>query len=153
MKEVSAIVLQGHQVASGRSLADRRFPEGTIRMQMPFFKERGVDLETYFGGDFVYGTLNLSVEPFTRTILKPAHYLLGIKWTDVLPAENFYLSEAQIVFKGRTSRAMIYIPDSKTKPDHFQKPSTIEVIAQTIPAIGYGDAVTLVYDPAAIAVG
>ena len=37
------VVVRGHGVASGRA-GDPRFPHGTVAMQIPFFRERGLDL-------------------------------------------------------------------------------------------------------------
>jgi hypothetical protein len=152
MKTIRAVVRSGHRVASGKSTDDLRFPLGTIRMQAPFFKARGVDFDAFFGGDFVYGTLNLSIDPYRFRILKPAFYFPEVKWTDVFPPENFFLSPAEVRYRRKKYKALIYIPDPKTKPDHFQAPSIIEVIAQRIEGISYDDEVVLAYAPEAIAV-
>lgn len=153
MKTVKGAVLEGHRVASGTSQEDKRFPGGTIRMQKPFFKERGLDFDAYFDGDFVYGTLNLSIAPRHFKIAKPEFYFPQIKWTDIFPPENFFLSAAEVAFGGRAYRALIYIPDPATKPDHFHDLSVIEVIAQRIEGIAYGDEVRLGYAETAIEVG
>ncbi|MDD3287397.1 MAG: hypothetical protein PHX43_00125 [Alphaproteobacteria bacterium] len=152
MKTVEAIVRAGHRVASGESKTDVRFPEGTIRMQAPFFKERGFDLRAYFDGDFVYGTLNLSIAPHSFAIAQPEHFFDSIKWTPLQPAENFFMTPAQINFRQQNYKAIIYIPDPATKPAHFQAPDIIEVIAQTIPDLHYGDKVNLTYNPKAIVI-
>lgn len=143
---------RGHMVASGKSTKDSRFPEGTIKMQLPFFKECGLDFDEYFGGDFVCGTLNLSIDPQTVKIEKPEFFFREIKWTALFPAENFFMSKAEIVFNEKTYRALLYIPDPSTKPDHFQAPSIIEVIAQRIPDLEYDAEVTLRYNPEAISI-
>lgn len=145
MKSIKAIVRAGHRVASGKSATDRRFQGGTIRMQAPFFRERGLDFKSYFGGDFVYGTLNLSIAPHRFRIAKPKFFFPKIKWTEVFPPENFYLSPAEIRFQAKGYKALIYIPDPATKPDHFQDPSVIEVIAERIEGISCEDEVILSY--------
>jgi hypothetical protein len=145
MKLVKATVCSGHRVASGESRVDPRFPGGTIRMQQPFFKAKGLDLDVFFDGDFVYGTLNLSVAPQRFKIAKPEFFFRDVKWTDVFPPENFYLSPAEVRFKGKNYKALIYIPDPVTKPAHFQNASTLEVIAQRIEGISCGDEVVLAY--------
>lgn len=152
MEKTRATVKAGHGVASGRSTTDTRFPRGTIRLQEPFFKEKGFDFQAYFGGDFVRGTLNLSLSPRRFTIESPEYVLKDVKWTDLLPAENFFLSPAEIHFQGRAFKALIYIPDPATKPDHFQAPDIIEVIAESVPNLDYGDEVELAYNPEAIKV-
>ncbi|MGB0082982.1 MAG: hypothetical protein WBP90_15765 [Terracidiphilus sp.] len=150
LRQVSAVVARGHGVASGRSTVDTRFPRGTIRMQLPFFAARGLDLDAYFSGNFLAATLNLDLSPHRVQILQPEFFLSSVAWTDLMPAENFYLSAAQISFGERLYKAMLYIPDPATKPDHFQPPTIVEAIAEPIACLSYGDAVALHYHPAAI---
>lgn len=148
--QVSAVVARGHGVASGQSTTDTRFPQGTIRLQLPFFAALGLDLDTYFSGNFLAATLNLDLAPFCVHILRPEFILKSVKWTDLMPAENFFLSAAQIGFGERLYKALLYMPDPATKPDHFQPPTIVEAIAEPIAGLGYGDAVTLHYRPTAI---
>lgn len=150
MKQVNATVVQGHAVASGRSRIDRRFPEGTIGLQLPLFKSRGVDVVELLGGNAFVGTLNLTIAPHVWHIAQPEYHLQGIKWTPIFAPENFYLSMAAIVFKDRQFRAILYMPDPATKPDHFKPADLIEVLAEPIEAIAYGDRVELAYNPTAI---
>jgi len=144
---ISCTVCAGHKVASGQAENDRRFPSGTIEMQVPHFREKGFDLKAYFNGDYVSGTLNLSIKPHTYHIGKPDYFLEAVKWTPLFPPENFFLGGAEIIYKDVNYRALIYIPDPSTKPDHFQPPDIIEVIAQKIPGISYGEKVMLLYNP------
>jgi hypothetical protein len=150
LRQVSAVVARGHGVASGQSTADTRFPEGTIRLQLPFFAARGLDLDAYFSSNFLTATLNLDVAPYRVQILRPEFFLRSVKWTDLLPAENFFLSAARVGFGERLYKAMLYIPDPATKPDHFQLPTIVETIAEPVAGLGYGDAVTLHYHPTAM---
>jgi hypothetical protein len=164
MLQVEAIIKQGYRVASGQALegGDQRFNEdgGTIGLQIPEFKKHGFDFDNYFGGKagqaYVVGTLGCNIAPYVVTILHPEYHFIGLRWTDKYDQEfpdfkeNFFLSPAQIQFKTKKYKALLYIPDPATKPDHFQLPSTIEVIAQKIPAIVYGDRVTLFYNSNAI---
>jgi hypothetical protein len=152
MKAISTTVMRGYRLCSGDAPEDSRFPGGTLRMQAPCFAAAGFDLEAYFGGDFVYGSLNLSVAPAIVRLKQPEIFLTDIKWSPVFPAENFYLSPAQIVHDGATYRALLYIPDPATKVDHFQAPSVIEAIAQRIAGLGYDDHTTLIYNPEAVAI-
>ncbi len=150
MNIVKTVLRSGHGVASGQSVDDPRFPLGTIRMQAPFFKQGGLDLDAFFGGDFVYGTLNLSVAPKKIAIAKPEFCFPQVKWTDVFPPENFFLSAAEVGFLGKNYKALLYIPDPATKPDHFQGASVVEVIAQRIAGIAPGDEAALAYSETAI---
>ena len=152
MKQTNAIVVRGYRLSSGESPEDARFPGGTLRLQKPCFAAAGFDLDRYFAADFFVGTLNLSVAPCIVSLRKPEVFLAGIKWSPVFPAENFYLSPAQILHNGTAYRALLYIPDPATKVEHFPTPSMVEAIAQPIADIGYGDAATLLYNPEAIAI-
>ncbi|MDD4616841.1 MAG: hypothetical protein PHW76_07005 [Alphaproteobacteria bacterium] len=164
MRTIEAKVKKGYRVASGTSTEDTRFNKagGTIRMQIPEFKKRGLDFDAYFGGApdeaYVCGTLGLDLSPHVVTIVNPEYHFVGIRWTDIFDKEgeppfleNFFLSEAQIEFRGKIYKALLYIPDPATKPGHYHPPTTIEVVAQKIPNITYGDTVILHYNPNAIA--
>ena len=164
MFAIDTIVLEGWRVASGQSITDPVFNEfgGTIRMQMPEFKKHGLDLNSYFGGAedvaFVCGTLGLDVAPLTVKIVNPEFHLTGVRWTDKFDQpgqppfyENFFLSPAQVTYRTRTYKALLYIADPATKPGHHQPPTRIEVIAEKIAGIGYGSQARLHYNPSAIA--
>jgi hypothetical protein len=164
VKQVSAIIKQGYRVGSGQAHEghDQRFNEdgGTIRLQIPEFKKRGLDFDNYFGGKaddaYVVGTLGCDITPYQMVIAAPEYYLTDVRWTnkfdDQIPGfkENFFLSPAEVEFKGKRYKALLYVPDPSTKPAHFHPLTTIEVIAQKVPDIGYGDSVTLHYNPQAI---
>lgn len=147
---IKGVVIPGHRIASGTSEIDRRFPQGSIAMQMPHFKRQGLDLTAYFGGEFFKGTLNVSIEPLTWEIVKPEYVIRDVRWTELQPAENFFLSPAALSYDGRSYRAMIYIPDPATKPGHFNPPHIVDVLAPQIPGIGYGSEVELSYNSAAV---
>ncbi len=166
MQFVSAIIKQGYRVASGQALEghDQRFNRdgGTIRLQIPEFKKRGLDFDAYFGGAadeaYVVGTLGCNIAPYAMTILKPEFSFTTVRWTDKFDneipnfAENFFLSPAGIEFEGVRYKALLYIPDPSTKPGYFHPPTMIEVIAQKIPDIAYGHGVTLFYNRDAIGI-
>jgi hypothetical protein len=147
---IKGVVIPGHRIASGTSGIDRRFPQGSIVMQTPHFKRQGLDLPAYFGGDFFKGTLNVSIEPLVWEILKPEYLMRDVRWTDLQPAENFFLSPAGLAYRGQSYRAMLYIPDPATKPAHFNPPHIVDVLATPITGIGYGSEVELSYNPAAV---
>ena len=152
MNRASATVIRGYRLCSGDAPEDSRFPGGTLRMQIPHFAAAGFDLPGYFNGDFFPGSLNLSVAPALLRLRKPEIFLAGIKWSPTFPAENFYLSAAQIVHDQKTYRALLYIPDPATKVDHPPAPSLIEVVAQPIAGIRYGERTTLLYHPEAVGI-
>lgn len=164
MQTVKATIRRGYRVASGQALegTDQRFNEdgGTICLQVPEFKKRGLDLDEYFGGKpgqaYVLGTLGCDITPYEVRIVRPEYHLLDVRWTEKFDneipefKENFFLSPAVVEFGGSCYRALLYMPDPATKPGHFHPPSTIEVIAQRIPDLAYGDSIVLSYNPGAI---
>lgn len=149
-KIVHGTLVAGHGVASGRSSSDRRFPGGTIRLQEKFFRERGLDLATYFERPFIHGTLNIQCPRGVVAIKRPDFVFRDIKWTEQFPPENFFLSRCMVGQGTRAFRGLIYVPDPQTKPDHFQDRRVVEAIAETIPGIAVGDTVALTFDAAAI---
>ena len=71
---ISGTVQPGYRVASGTS--DRSpYPKGTIEMQMPFFRELGLDLSPYF-----LGTLNVAIAPFRFEMKLPKYTFRKIRW-------------------------------------------------------------------------
>lgn len=83
MDSVKGIVTHGHGVASGKA-GDRRFPNGTIAMQIPFFKALGLDLSPYHPG-----TLNIDVSPYAFKPGPEALLFERVKWHSEMPAETF----------------------------------------------------------------
>ena len=160
--QISATVVKGLQLASG--VHDTMFAEdcGSIALQKPEFKKQGFDLDAYFpGSEYLSATINLSVAPDIAQIKKPSYILKDIRWTDKHDepgkppfVENFFLDPVEIIFKGRMYKGLFYIPDPATKPAIHKVPSSIiEVIAQKIPDLGYGNQVSLVYNPNAVSFG
>ena len=66
---VTGVLMRGHEVASKKSV---HYPQGTIEMQAPFFKERGLDLS-----GFHRGTLNISVAPRRFRIRNARLHFIG----------------------------------------------------------------------------
>ena len=123
---------KGYRVASGPSQA---YPEyGSIEKQKPYFKELGLDLDAMFNG-----TLNVSIEPFQFEVIEPEYRFTNVKWTELTNAEDFSFSRCKIIFQGTEHNGFVYYPDPKTKKDHFQSASTVEVLAPFIGKINYGD--------------
>jgi len=129
-------LVQGYRVASGPSEA---YPEyGSIEKQKPYFKGLGLNLDNIFNG-----TLNISIEPYRFEMEKPQLTFEQVKWTELTNAEDFQFSQCKVNFQGRDYSGWVYYPDPKTKRDHFQSPSTIEVLAPFIAGIKYGDEVVI----------
>lgn len=134
---IIGIIKPGHQVASGRA-KDSPYERGTIEMQLPFFRNLGLDLSSFFRG-----TLNISLSPHSFEMLDPEYTFPLVKWHPNYEAETFSFSPCQLVYQGNNYQAFIYYPHPETKLGHFQDDSIIEAIAPSIPNIQYGDAIEL----------
>ncbi len=130
---VSGIVIPGYRVASGPS---KDYPYGTLEKQIPLFKQRGLDLERFY-----YGTLNISIAPLAFEMIKPLHTFRQVAWTDLHPPEDFSFSPCMVRFEGQEYAGYVYYPHPETKERHFESNSLIEIIADFIPGIQYGDKV------------
>lgn len=128
---VAGVLVRGHRVASRES---EHYPQGTIEMQAPFFKERGLDLSGFFSG-----TLNISIAPRTFRIQNARFHFPAVHWTNKHPPEHFSFSPCRLIFKDREFQGLIYYPHPETKARHYQNDSMIEVLAPWIDGIAYGD--------------
>ncbi|MCP2732667.1 hypothetical protein [Limnofasciculus baicalensis] len=139
--QIKGIVKQGYGVASGKS-KDPRFPNGTIAMQKPFFRARGIDLDRYFSG-----TINISIAPHNYEIKKAKYTFRNIKWASGEAAEDFSFFDCRILLnRGKSFDGFIYYPHPETKPEHFHTPDTIEIITSFISNLQYGDDVIIEVD-------
>lgn len=137
MKKIEGKIIPGYGVASGKG-KDPRYPEGSLRMQYPHFKERGLDLDAYY-----LGTLNVDIAPNSYKIKKPEYFFDGIEWSTHIPPENFYFFEVTLFYKNKGYDGLIYMPDPKTKADHKQLTTVLEVILPAIEGISTNDRVSL----------
>jgi hypothetical protein len=141
VQEVFAKVVPGFGIASGKA-KDERFPDGSVAQQMPHFKTLGLNLHSLH-----YGTINLDIYPCSYELLHAEHYFPGVKWTEHLPPENFSFFPCQLTPCGCPSAscvdAYVYWPHPSTKPEFFQSPTVLEIIAPFIPLIDYGSTLKL----------
>ncbi len=141
VETVDGVVVRGHGVASGKA-GDPRFPGGTVAMQIPFFRELGLDLSGYHPG-----TMNVDCAPLRFRPGPDALLFENVKWHPDMPAETFSFARAALVHRGVRYPAWIYWPHPETKPEHFQPGGVAEVIAPRIPGLAYGDSVALETTP------
>jgi len=139
--KVTGILIEGYRVASGDS-AKTPYPQGTIAMQAPHFMAGGLDISCYFPA-----TLNISIQPHTFKIKKPLYTFETIQWSDLVPPETFSFVKCRLVIKETEYSCLVYYPHPETKPDHFQDPATIEVLAPYIDSLTYGDTITILINP------
>jgi hypothetical protein len=137
MISITGKVISGYGVASGKG-KDNRYPEGTLKLQMPFFNERGLDLSAFF-----IGTINIDISPYQFSIKKYKYYFKEINWSIYIPPENFYFFEVQLIFKESVYEGLIYMPDPKTKFDHHQISSLFELLMPKIEGIKQGENIIL----------
>lgn len=132
---VPGTVVEGHRVASGPS---KDYPYSSLERQKPIFRERGLDLERFF-----LGTLNISIYPRRFEMVHPAYTFRQVAWTDLHPPEDFSFSPCKVRYHGKEYEGYVYFPHPETKIRNFQNPSLVEVIAEYIPSVGYGDQLEL----------
>jgi len=137
MMSVTGKVISGYGVASGKG-KDDRYPNGTLKLQIPFFKEKGLDLS-----DFFIGTINIDISPYQFTVKKYKYYFKEINWSIYIPPENFYFFDVQLIFKESVYKGLIYMPDPKTKSDHHQISNLFELLMPKIKGIKQGENVIL----------
>jgi hypothetical protein len=138
---INGVVTQGYQIASGLA-RESSFPKGTIEMQVPFFRDLGLDLSGFFKG-----TLNVSIAPKTYSMQHPEYSFQDVTWASNHSAEHFSFSCCRITFKNIRHDGFIYYPSPETKIKHFHNTSILEVITHKISDIQYGSKVVLEINP------
>ncbi|MDZ4402736.1 hypothetical protein [Prosthecobacter sp.] len=135
---IPATIVQGHRVASGLN-GNPRFPGGTLRMQLPFFRDLGLDLSSYH-----LGTLNVSIAPLSYRVVKPKFTFRDVKWHPTEPAEFFSFFDV-IVHRddAQPVSGLIYFPHPETKPEHFQKPDVLELLLPWTAGLAYDGKIQL----------
>lgn len=131
------IVVQGHGIASGRA-EDSPYPAGSVTMQRPYFKAQGLDLQGIYAG-----TVNISIAPAMFSLIHPTYTFRNVRWTEIIPPEDFSFAHCQLTCAGKTYRGWVYYPHPDTKPDHFQSPSTMELLLPWVDGLEVGAAVTV----------
>lgn len=143
---LTGIVKPGHQVASGQA-ADSPYERGTLEMQLPYFRDLGLDLR-----DFYLGTLNVSIAPQTFELTAPKYTFKRVKWHPNYPPETFSFSPIIVINRDLSYDGWLYYPHPETKIGHFQDDSILEIIAPKIADLNYGDRLSLKVDPREIKV-
>jgi hypothetical protein len=131
------VIVEGYRVASGAS-RDCPVPGGTIAKQLPYFKERGLDLSHCFPG-----TLNIDISPKALAPATPRFTFRSIHWLPGCSAEDFSLSPCRVTFDTRAYDGFIYYPHPETKLAHPHAASIVEVVAPLIEGVGYGASIEL----------
>ena len=79
----AGVVVPGFQLASGQAVGRQKdpsmFPAGTLEMQHPWLKARGIDLQALVPGLF-WGTVNVKTGRKLR-LVRPDHTIADLDWT------------------------------------------------------------------------
>jgi len=130
---IPATIVQGHRVASGLN-GNPKFPGGTLRMQLPYFKALGLDLSVYH-----LGTLNVSIAPQSYRVVAPKLTFREVKWHPTEPAEDFSFFDVVVRRADVPAVAgLIYFPHPDTKPEHFQQADVLELLLPWTAGLAYG---------------
>lgn len=132
--------IAGHGVASGRA-AHSPYPAGSIALQLPFFRQRGIDLSRYFPG-----TLNVDLAPHMPLAGRPV-FDGRLRWFGDLE-ERFVLTPVALRHAGAVHEGLWYYPHPDTKPGHFQRPTVVELLLPWVPALADAAQVEVGFLPA-----
>lgn len=130
-------VKKGYEVASGIS-RNSPYPQGSIKMQLPFFKERGLDLYRFYPA-----TINVSIFPNKFVARNLEYTFRNVKWSPYHPAEDFSFSRCKVIHKSKLYEGYIYYPHPDTKSDHFHDKSTVEIITKYLKNVYYDSEIEL----------
>ena len=135
---VPARIVRGHQVASGLN-GDPRFPGGTVRMQLPHFAARGLDLTPFYPG-----TLNVTIAPRHYRVIRPRHTFRAVQWHPTEPAEDFSFFDVRLLRADpHPVPGLIYYPHPDTKPEHFQQPDVLELLLPFVDGLAVATEIAL----------
>ena len=149
----SGVVTSGFQFASGeavgRAAGRSPFPAGTLLMQQPHFKARGLDLEEAVPGLY-WGTINIEIEREV-VLVEADHTFRDVDWTEGtagkrIPPETFSLVRCCLATDGRYHAGLIYYPHPETKPEtNRHRFDVLEVLTHKVPDISQGKPATLMF--------
>jgi len=139
-QSIGGLVCRGYQIASGKA-PDSPYPGGSIALQIPIFKQLGLNLENFYPA-----TLNLNISPYRFKITRADYEFNQVEWIDTIAGENFSFLACQIMWQERNYPGFVYYPHPETKPDHIHENNRVEIITEWIPDIRYGNRVTLIVD-------
>lgn len=145
-RPVAGVVIEGYRVASGAS-SESPYSAGSITLQVPRFRERGLDLSGYFPA-----TLNIRAACKALDLTNPRYTFRNVVWTDHHGPEDFSFSPCEVEYHDTVYSGLIYYPHPSTKPGHQHPPNVVEVITKRIEGVEYGHVVTLYVDTSEVAI-
>lgn len=142
MIKLDGIVVRGLCAASGQGEYAVTYPGGTIAMQKKGFVDLGVpDVAKWHNG-----TINVSLRNSVH-ITNPTFRLDDFEWSPG-EVETFDLLRCVIGHKGQSYDGYIYRPHPSVHAVH--KSDLLELVAEKIPGLSYGDAITVSADKNAL---
>lgn len=143
LRDIHVTITEGYRAASGLG-ENGAYPEATLKMQDPFFKERGFDMAAEIP-DLYWGTLNLNFSPLNFGVQDADYCLKDVKWSSLIAPEHFSFVKAEIVFNDVAYEGYVYYPHPETKPTsvHAHSYEKLEFLTRSIPDIAYGSTATL----------
>jgi len=144
---IAATVVQGHRVASGAN-HNPLFPGGTLRMQIPYFQQCGLDLSSLHPA-----TVNVNIAPLRYRALRGRHTFRAVRWHPTEPAEDFSFFDCRLIANNAPPvSGFVYYPHPETKPRHFQQPDILELVLPWVDSLDYESRVFIEIDPEQIAI-
>lgn len=137
----TGVVVAGHGVASGRA-GDSPFAAGTIELQAPHFRARGLELSAY-----LLATVNVDLAPWRLVLRQPRWTFADVEWTRVHPPETFSFVECTVTRDGAAVDGLVYHPHPETKPMHHQPSTVVELLLPRLAALATGEELWLHLDP------
>nr|WP_295110569.1 hypothetical protein [uncultured Caulobacter sp.] len=141
----------GFQMASGGSVGDPKnpFSKGTIALQYPYLKLRGLDLEAEIPG-LHWGTVNIELA-HELLMLNPDFPVDQLDWASEEPnpearvaPEDFWFARCGVGYAGRFYSGLIYYPHPRTKPStNAHNYAVIEVLTQRIEGLTKGEPISV----------
>ncbi len=134
---VSGIIVEGQKYTSGMA-ENNPYPGGTLSMQTPFFKGKGLNLNENF-----QATINVNIRPGTFVVNNPEFIFPDVKWSQEHDAETFSFSRCRIIHEELAIEAFVFYHIRQNQSGLFVENSVFEIIAPYIPGIRYGDKLVL----------
>ena len=136
-QRIEGTVIMGRGWTSGHA-KDCPYPNGTVGLQLPHFRKRGLDLGTFYPG-----TLNVSIAPRKFKLHNPEFTFQNVKWHAGHRPEDFSFSRCWINYEQQRVQGVVYYPHPETKVNYFLDDSTFEIIAEYLDSIHPGSRVEL----------
>ena len=104
---IRGTVVKGYRIASGLNRKSP-YPYGSIKMQLPYFRNLGLDLYEYYPA-----TINVSIFPKKFVPDNPDYKFSKVKWCGNQPPEDFSFINCDLIYGEKDTAAGYTIPIRK----------------------------------------